>query len=127
MGDFNIKKPHIRLNMRLRFFTWEYKYNTGAKYMFCSVEECSEARWEIDEINKTIIPVKGTMKIHHVASVNRGVIIARFTSCYCTMCLNCHYHDYAEKTLLKEQFRMPDTYMIEQIVFQRSKTYPYEV
>lgn len=87
--------------MPVTFFANVQKVHTSAKYFFVSSQYISALRNEIDDINKTLVPLKGTMKVHQVIGKEKGIVLSSSTFCYCQDCLSGQYHDKSKHTILK--------------------------
>lgn len=74
--------------------------NTTAKYFSVMEDECNLAHTEFDEVNKAFVPVKVTMKVHHVHGNTKGIIRTRTTSCYCDAYTAGNHHHVSEGSLI---------------------------
>lgn len=69
------------------FYEWGKTSSlTNVTFRFVSSEKCMAKAKVLTE--KTIKPVKGTMKLHAVIGQGDSRILTRDTSCYCVACLN---------------------------------------
>lgn len=88
MADQSIKQGKVSIQDASDFHHWGQEYHKNAKYILVKQEDCEAARKEIDEMNKAICPVKGTLQIHHVVGIEKGKVKTSKTSCYCEQCFN---------------------------------------
>ena len=72
-------------------------------------------RKEIDEMNKFLVPLKGTMQVHQVASVSKGKVKTCTTSCYCKDCVMGNLHDCSKGGLFKSSRRPQSSEHVEQV------------
>ncbi|VDI23174.1 Hypothetical predicted protein [Mytilus galloprovincialis] len=71
------------------------------KLLFANVitEEIGAA-WKSNGLSLTH-EVAGTMQVHCVVGVSKGIVKTTVTSCYCEECLIGNFHDYSESNILK--------------------------
>ncbi|MES9901650.1 MAG: hypothetical protein ABW168_03080 [Sedimenticola sp.] len=93
MAAQSVTQEKVTIQSAPDFYKWGERYHKSATYKYVSSKDCEVARAEIDDINKTISPVKGTMQMHAIIPVKKGVIRTRVTSCYCSSCLNGNHHE----------------------------------
>ncbi|XP_060564869.1 uncharacterized protein LOC132724071 [Ruditapes philippinarum] len=108
MADQSIRQGKVSIQDATDFYKWAKEGHKTAKYILVKPDECNKSREELEVINKILCPVKGTMKIHHVKGVSKGVVHTQTTSCYCVDCINGSLHvEYEENLLLREK-RKPE-------------------
>jgi len=92
-ADMTVKQGKCIIQDASDFYKNVSKFHHSALYMFVSTDKAESAREEILNINKTIIPLKGTMQMHYVKGIERGTVLTATTSCYCDQCMQviCHY------------------------------------
>ena len=84
IADLSIKQEKVKIQDASDFHTWGKYHHKSATYVFVMGQECSTAQGELDEVNKTLILVKGTLQIHNVSSTSKDTVCTRVTSCYCS-------------------------------------------
>lgn len=85
-ADTAIKSGKATITRGKEFYEWGL--TTGGKigYEYVEKAEYEEANEEIETRQKTVVPVKGTLKLHSVAVVNGREIMTRDTTCVCDKC-----------------------------------------
>ena len=106
MADMSVRQGKVNIQDGVDFFEWGRQFHDSALYKYVHDDECRIARSELDEINKKLIPLKGTMKVHHVFSPSTGIVRSRRTSCYCEECVSDSHHDFEENKIVREPFRV---------------------
>ena len=102
MADLSIKQGKISIQEAKDSMNG-IQHHKNTKYILVKPEECSNAKQEIEDMNKILCPVKGTLQIHHVAAVEKGKVRTMTTSCYCEDCLDGRIHrDFNEGLIVKE-------------------------
>ena len=104
MADMSVRQGKVNIQDGVEFYEWGGQFHDSALYKYVNYDECHNARSQLDEINKKLIPLKGTMKVHHVFSPATGIL--RITSCYCEECVSGSHHDFEENKIIREQFRV---------------------
>ncbi|XP_071164971.1 uncharacterized protein [Mytilus edulis] len=100
-ADLAVRQGKITVQDAPEYFERVQKHHTSAKYIYYNSTECTDSRLEISEFNKHIIPLKGTMQVHCMVGVSKGIVKTTVTSCYCEECLIGNFHDYSESNILK--------------------------
>lgn len=100
-ADLAIKQGKIIVQDAFDYHDKVQRYHTSASYVFVKSEDCATKRDELTEINRHLHPVKGTMQLHCVIGLEKGKIATSVTSCYCSDCIQCKYHNTAEASLFK--------------------------
>ena len=100
-ADLAIRQGKITVQDAPEYFERAQKYHTSAKYIYVESTECTDSRLEVADYNKRMTPLKGTMQVHCVVGVSKGVIKTTITSCYCQDCLKSCFHDYSLTNLMK--------------------------
>ena len=86
MADDAVKQQKAVIQDADDFFRWGSQSSTQIKYIFVDSVSCENMK---DKIGKmSLKPIKGTMKVHSVIPVSKGIIAVRDTSCFCEMCFN---------------------------------------
>ena len=103
MADLSIKQGKVSIQEAEDFYIWGKENHKRAKYILVPSEECASAIKELEEINKNLCAVRGTMQVHHVSAIEKGRIKTMLTSCFCQACLQENSHmEYVENSLFKE-------------------------
>jgi hypothetical protein len=87
----------------------------SVSYRYISSNDIESIRKEIDEMNKSLVPLKGTMQVHQVASVSKGKVKTCATSCYCKDCVMGNLHDCSKGGLFKSSRRPQSSEHVEQV------------
>jgi hypothetical protein len=77
----------------------------SASYRYISSNDIESIRKEIDEMNKSLVPLKEIMQVHQVVSVSKGKVKTCTTSCYCKDCVMGNLHDCSKGGLFKSSRR----------------------
>ena len=87
-ADNAVKQGKAEIQDATDFFAWACsETNSQINYTYITNDEYSEKKAYVDERNKDVKPIKGTMKLHAVASSElRRQIITRTTTCVCSQC-----------------------------------------
>ena len=109
MADLSIKQEKVKIQDASDFHTWGKYHHKSATYVFVTGQECSTARGELDEVNKTLIPDKGTLQIHNVSSTSKDTVCTRITSCYCSACLGGELHSDFSVSKIRKCTQAPTT------------------
>lgn len=104
-ADLAIKQGKITVQDACDYFDKIQQYHTSAEYVFVKSEDCTTKRESLTGINRNLQPVKGTMQIHCVIGMEKGIIATSTTSCYCSDCLEAKYHNTSEACLLKKSIQ----------------------
>lgn len=104
-ADLAIKQGKITVQDACDYFDKVQQYHTSAEYVFVKSEDCTTKRESLTEINRNLQPVKGTMQIHCVIGMEKGIMATSTTSCYCSHCLEAKYHNTSEACLLKKSIQ----------------------
>lgn len=105
-ADLAIKQGKITVQDACYYFDKVQQYHTSAEYVFVKSEDCTTKRESLTEINRNLQPVKGTMQIHCVIGMEKGIIATSTTSCYCSDCLEAKCHNTSKACLLKKSIQI---------------------
>ncbi|VDI32445.1 Hypothetical predicted protein [Mytilus galloprovincialis] len=81
-ADLAIRQGKIVVQNASDYFEKVGPLHKSASYRFVSSKDIDICRKEVEEINKSLIALKGTMQVHQVASVSKGRVKTCTTSCY---------------------------------------------
>ncbi|VDI22192.1 Hypothetical predicted protein [Mytilus galloprovincialis] len=102
-ADLAIRQGKIVVQNASDYFEKVGPLHKSASYRFVSSKDIDICRKEVEEINKSLIALKGTMQVHQVASVSKGRVKTCTTSCYCEYCIVGTLHDYSEGVIVKSR------------------------
>ena len=102
-ADMGIKQEKFVVQDANDFYLNVGSHHQSASYIFVSSSKAEEARGELAEINKNLVALKGTMKVHHVSAIERGKVRTSTTSCYCNICLRGEVHIGTIGNILKQR------------------------
>ncbi|XP_076109458.1 uncharacterized protein LOC143078484 [Mytilus galloprovincialis] len=102
-ADLAIRQGKIVVQNASDYFEKVGPLHKSASYCFVSSKDIDICRKEVEEINKSLIALKGTMQVHQVASVSKGRVKTCTTSCYCEYCIVGTLHDYSEGVIVKSR------------------------
>jgi hypothetical protein len=105
IADLAIKQGKIVVQEALDYYDNVSRLHKSASYRFISSHQIAAVREEVAQMNKYLVPVKGTMQIHQVAAVGKGEIKTSVTSCYCSRCIYGDFHEFKSAVLQKDTNR----------------------
>lgn len=97
----SVKQSKCIIHDATDFFQNVSKYHQSAVYKFVSANKFQSAREEVISINIQITPLKGTMKVHYVNGIEKGVVNTATVSCFCNLCTEGVNHYGAEGKFMK--------------------------
>ena len=93
MTDLAVRQHKCEIQDPMEFYQWGNNFHRGVTYIYADSEYISEIRTQVEDMNKAVLPLKGTMKVHAICAVSRGVVRFRDTACYCERCLSAEYDE----------------------------------
>lgn len=87
-ADTAIKTGKENITCGRDFYEWGSKTDSKIRYEFVEKTEYDEAAQQVEERQKQINPVKGTLKLHSVACISEHEVMVRDTTCVCENCFN---------------------------------------
>jgi hypothetical protein len=85
-ADTAIKTGKENITCGKDFFDWGSRTDSKIRYEFVDKTEYEAANKQVEERQKNIKPVKGTLKVHSVSSISEQEIMVRETTCVCKEC-----------------------------------------
>jgi len=87
-ADTAIKTGKENITCGRDFYEWGSQTDSKIRYEFVEKTEYDEAAQQVEERQKQINPVKGTLKLHSVACISEHEVMVRETTCVCESCFN---------------------------------------
>ena len=87
-ADTAIKTGKENITCGRDSYEWWSKTDCKVRYEFVEKPEYDDAAQQVEERQKQINPVKGTLKLHSVACISEHEVMVRDTTCVCANCFN---------------------------------------
>lgn len=86
MADQAVTNSNASIQDAADFFAWSKTLSSAIDFHCVTTADCADKKNAVQEQSSSISTTKGTMLIHQVVGVAKGLVKVRQTSCFCNEC-----------------------------------------